>query len=66
MEQTLGHVTHYTNLRTAVDGDATVRAYARGDLFDKRRQLMQAWAEFCQSPSDVQSPPIVVPIRGSR
>lgn len=26
MEQTLGHVTHYTNLRTAVDGDATVRA----------------------------------------
>jgi hypothetical protein len=24
-----------------------VRAYARGDLFDKRRKLMEAWAKFC-------------------
>lgn len=23
------------------------RAYRRGDLFEKRRELMQAWAEFC-------------------
>src|SRR5206468_5691255 len=22
-------------------------AYRRGDLFDKRRRLMEAWAEFC-------------------
>jgi integrase len=28
-------------------GSATERAYQRGDLFEKRRQLMQAWAEFC-------------------
>jgi integrase len=28
-------------------GDETVRAYARGDLFIKRRQLMEAWAKFC-------------------
>jgi integrase len=26
-------------------------AYRRGDLFDKRRQLMAAWARFCTTPS---------------
>jgi integrase len=31
-------------------GDATVQAYARGDLFDKRRKLMEAWAKYCTSP----------------
>ena len=25
-------------------------AYRRGDLFQKRRQLMEAWARFCQKP----------------
>jgi integrase len=33
-----------------VDGDETERAYQRGDLFDKRRRLMNAWAEFCDKP----------------
>jgi integrase len=33
-----------------VRGDQSVRAYARGDLFDKRRKLMEAWARYCQSP----------------
>jgi integrase len=28
-------------------GDATERAYQRGDLFAKRAQLMEAWAGFC-------------------
>ena len=28
-------------------GDDTERAYQRGDLFEKRRRLMAAWAEFC-------------------
>ena len=23
-------------------------AYRRGDLFEKRRQLMEAWARFCE------------------
>lgn len=27
--------------------DATEAAYRRGDLFDKRRQMMEAWAKFC-------------------
>jgi integrase len=33
-----------------VRGNASVRAYARGDLFNKRRQLMEQWSKFCTSP----------------
>jgi integrase len=32
-------------------GDATVRAYARGDLFDRRRRLMDDWARFVTTPA---------------
>jgi integrase len=28
-------------------GDETERAYQRGDLFEKRYRLMEAWSEFC-------------------
>lgn len=28
-------------------------AYRRGDLFEKRRRLMDAWAKFCDSPTTV-------------
>jgi integrase len=28
-------------------GDATERAYQRGDLFEKRRRLMDGWAAYC-------------------
>jgi integrase len=28
-------------------GDETERAYQRGDLLDKRRRLMDAWAAYC-------------------
>jgi integrase len=31
-------------------GDAVEQAYARGDLFDKRRRLMEDWAAFCIRP----------------
>jgi integrase len=31
-------------------GDKTVAAYARGDLFEKRRKLMDEWAAFCAQP----------------
>jgi integrase len=36
-EQALAHVI----------GDKVEAAYRRGDLFEKRRRLMQAWSEFC-------------------
>jgi len=32
-----------------VIGDKTEAAYRRGDLFEKRRQLMTAWGEYCLS-----------------
>jgi integrase len=40
--------------------NAVERAYRRGDLFQKRRQLMQDWAAFCTRPADGA----VVPLRG--
>jgi integrase len=32
-------------------GSEVEAAYRRGDLFEKRRKLMDAWAEFCAKPS---------------
>jgi len=29
-----------------LSGDAVERAYARSDLFEKRRKMMDAWAAF--------------------
>jgi integrase len=31
-------------------GDKVEAAYRRGDLFQKRRQLTDAWARFCAAP----------------
>jgi integrase len=31
-------------------GSATERAYRRGDFFNKRRRLMEAWGAFCTTP----------------
>jgi integrase len=39
-------------------GDKVEQAYARGDLFAKRRRLMEDWAAFCARP-----PAAVVPLR---
>jgi len=41
-------------------GDKTVAAYARGDLFDKRRRLMADWGEFTAHRTEETS---VIPIR---
>ncbi len=30
-------------------GDETYEAYQRGDLFEKRRRLMEAWSRYCTS-----------------
>jgi hypothetical protein len=35
-----------------VVGDKVEAAYRRGDLFEKRRRLMEAWAGYCLSTSD--------------
>lgn len=36
-----------------VISDATEAAYRRGDLFEKRRRLMEEWAKFCWQPKTV-------------
>ena len=43
-------------------GDKVEAAYRRGDLFQKRRQIMDAWARFCVEPP--ARPGGVIPIRG--
>jgi integrase len=44
-------------------GDKVEAAYRRGDLLQKRRQIMEAWARFCAT---TRSPAEVVPISGPR
>ena len=35
-----------------VEGSATVAAYARDDLLEKRHPVMQAWSDFACPPDD--------------
>jgi integrase len=43
-----------------VVGNATRRAYQRGDLFDLRRDLMEAWSRFCDGgPADDDALPTI-------
>jgi integrase len=41
-------------------GDKVEAAYRRGDLFEKRRQLVEAWGRFCTAVPAGE----VVPLRG--
>jgi len=40
-------------------GDKVVAAYQRGDFFEKRRELMMAWANYCEGKTEEN----VVPLR---
>jgi integrase len=51
-ERALAHVT----------GSAAARAYARSDLLEERRKLVQAWATFVNKP--IARGDVVVPMRG--
>ena len=42
-------------------GDKVEQAYRRGDLFEKRRRLMQQWATFCTTARAQESPSNVTP-----
>ncbi len=48
-----------------VSGDATERAYRRGDALERRRLLMDAWASYCE-PAAAGKARKVVPIRTRR
>jgi hypothetical protein len=41
-------------------GDKVEAAYRRGDLFEKRRKLMDAWASYCARPEPSGK---IVPLR---
>jgi hypothetical protein len=41
----------------------TDAAYRRGDIFKNHRRLMEAWAQFCATPSAKGA---VVPMRATR
>jgi integrase len=43
-----------------VVGDKVEAAYRRGDLFEKRRRLMEAWAEYCTNKDGAMN---VVPMQ---
>jgi integrase len=43
-----------------VVGGKTEEAYRRGDMLEKRRKLMEAWAAFCSNPMTAAE---VVPLR---
>jgi hypothetical protein len=45
------------------EADKVEAAYRRGDLFEKRRRLMNEWARYCASP---KRPGDVVPLQGGR
>jgi integrase len=47
-----------------VIGNKAEAAYRRGDLFDKRRRLMEDWANYCSTPAVSKSK--VTPIRADR
>jgi integrase len=40
--------------------DKTEAAYQRGDMLERRRQLMEDWSKFCSRPAAIRD---VVPIR---
>jgi integrase len=44
-------------------GDKVEAAYRRGDLFEKRRRLMDEWARYCSRPAVAAAPAKVVPLK---
>jgi integrase len=44
-------------------GNKVEAAYRRGDLFEKRRRLMQQWATFCTTPPAQERQSNVTPLR---
>ena len=49
-------------LAHTIDGQVEA-AYRRGELLEKRRKLMEAWAQYCAKPAVVPKENNVVPLR---
>jgi integrase len=41
-------------------GSKVEQAYRRGDMFERRRRMMAAWATFCSTPREVAAPNVKV------
>ena len=54
IEASLAHIT----------GGKVEQAYMRGDLFEKRRRLMQQWATYCIAPPTTEQRGKVTALRG--
>jgi integrase len=52
--------TERTNYAREVQGDPLERAYQRGDIIEKRRRLLQEWADYCEHGEPTAD---VVPLR---
>jgi integrase len=64
--ETTGYSNHVIELSLAHSvGNAVEKSYRRGDLFEKRRRLMNDWARFCftKPPAQATKGEVVVPIR---
>ena len=62
--ESTAHANHTIELSLAHSiGSKVEAAYRRGDLFEKRRRLMDDWARFCLSPPKAGA---VVPLRSVR
>jgi integrase len=60
-----GHSNHAIELSLAHSiGNATEQAYRRGDMFAKRRKLMEAWATFCTTPPTADAGTVLLTMRG--
>jgi hypothetical protein len=46
-----------------VQGDPLERAYQRGDILEKRRRLMQDWANYCTSGAQSAGSGTIVALR---
>jgi integrase len=62
--ETTGYPNHVVEMALAhAVGDKVEAAYRRGDLFEKRRRLMDEWARYCARPAVAGD---IVALRGGR
>jgi integrase len=63
--ETTAHPNHVVEMALAhAVGNAVEAAYRRGDLFEKRRRLMEDWAKYCGTPIARETSGDVIALRG--
>jgi integrase len=63
--ETTGYSNHAIELSLShTIGTAVEKAYRRGDMFEKRRKLMEQWVRYCMSPPTAEKAGKVIAMRG--